>query len=161
MIEFSGEYSDESKNYIVTKTAKQLFLSFLITSVIFAVIILFIAIKYDFWIITLFLLALLISNISVLIIPYMKGERVKTITYGLPKSIKINNDGIIEIFWINRNMIKSINDVKKILDLGENYYIIFNFPKGSDILCQKDLIVKGSIEEFEKIFEGKIERKNI
>lgn len=161
MIEFSGEYSDESKNYIVKKMAINLFLSIFIASVIFTVIILFIAIKYDFWIITVFLLALLICNIFALIVPYMKGERIKILTYNLPKIIKINRDGTIETVWENRIMIKSFDNVKKIIDLGDKYYVTFSFPKGSDVLCQKNLIIKGSIEEFEKIFEGKIERKYI
>ena len=28
-------------------------------------------------------------------------------------------------------------------------------------VCQKDLLIEGSLEEFEKLFEGKIQRKEI
>ena len=35
----------------------------------------------------------------------------------------------------------------------------FIFGKISDkFICQKDLLTKGSLEEFERIFEGKIKR---
>ena len=68
---------------------------------------------------------------------------------------------------------KKIEDVKKIVDYGEFYYISYYFPekwvniifyfphKLSCCICQKDLIVEGTIEEFEELFEGKIERKII
>ena len=54
-----------------------------------------------------------------------------------------------------------LDKVKTILDYGDWYYIIFKFGDMSNSwICQKDLIVKGTNEEFEKIFEGKIKRIN-
>ena len=55
---------------------------------------------------------------------------------------------------------RSLDDVKKIIDMGEFYDIIFYFPnQWSNCICQKDLIVAGTLEEFEKLFEDKIVRK--
>lgn len=55
---------------------------------------------------------------------------------------------------------RSIDDVKKVIDMGEFYDILFYFPsQWSNCICQKDLIVEGTIEEFEKLFEDKIVRK--
>ena len=55
---------------------------------------------------------------------------------------------------------RTLADVKKVLDYGEFYDIIFYFPnKVLNCICQKDLIVEGTIEEFEKLFEDKIMRK--
>ena len=53
-----------------------------------------------------------------------------------------------------------IDDVKKIIDYGEFYDFVFTFS-ARDIyfVCQKDLLVCGTIEEFESLFEGKIERR--
>ena len=40
------------------------------------------------------------------------------------------------------------------------YKIFFIFPyKSQRFVCQKDLLVQGTIEEFEAVFEGKIVRK--
>jgi len=56
---------------------------------------------------------------------------------------------------------RKISDVKTITDHGGFYRIHFYFPNLSpSYLCQKDLLVEGTIEEFEKLFEGKIVRKN-
>ena len=55
---------------------------------------------------------------------------------------------------------RNMEDIKKILDYGEFYDIIFYFPnKVLNCICQKDLLVEGTIEEFEKLFEDKIVRK--
>ena len=55
---------------------------------------------------------------------------------------------------------RSIDDVKKVIDMGEFYDIIFYFPnQWANCICQKDLLVEGTIEEFEKLFEGLIVRK--
>ncbi|MBQ2702084.1 MAG: hypothetical protein IJF64_03745 [Clostridia bacterium] len=56
---------------------------------------------------------------------------------------------------------RSIDDVKKVIDMGEFYDIIFYFPnQWSNCICQKDLIIKGTIEEFEEFFKDKIVRKH-
>ena len=55
---------------------------------------------------------------------------------------------------------RSIDEVKKVIDMGEFYHILFYFPnQWANCICQKDLIVEGTIEEFEKLFEDKIVRK--
>ena len=55
---------------------------------------------------------------------------------------------------------KEVIDVKKVIDKGNFYIILFYFPhKDVNFICQKDLIVEGTIEEFEEFFEGKIVRK--
>ena len=50
-------------------------------------------------------------------------------------------------------MIESIHNV---YDFGEYYHL---WEAGDMFLCQKNLLTKGSLEEIEKIFEGKITRK--
>ena len=55
---------------------------------------------------------------------------------------------------------KSVSRVKRVIDCGEWYYIIFKFGDiGNSWVCQKDLLIQGTIEDFEKLFEGKIIRK--
>ena len=50
--------------------------------------------------------------------------------------------------------------IKGVHDFGEYYVLIFrdsgNF---SQIICEKDLLTHGTIEQFEELFDGKIVRK--
>ena len=55
---------------------------------------------------------------------------------------------------------RSVEDIKKVVDHGEFYEIIFYWGiRFGDCVCQKDLIIEGTIEEFEEMFKDKIERK--
>ena len=53
-----------------------------------------------------------------------------------------------------------IDSVKKVIDYGEWYHVLFYY-EDRDIcfVCQKSLLTKGTLEEFEALFEGKIERR--
>ena len=53
---------------------------------------------------------------------------------------------------------KPIKKIKKVLDDEDCYYVIYGDMNNS-IVCQKDLLTEGSIEEFEALFQGKIIRK--
>ena len=54
----------------------------------------------------------------------------------------------------------AIEDVVKLVDYGEFYDLSFPFGKLNDkFVCQKSLLSKGTLEEFEALFEGKIIRK--
>lgn len=52
----------------------------------------------------------------------------------------------------------STGEVKKLVDYGKYYYILYGGVNRA-IICQKDLLVEGTLEEFENIFAGKIVRK--
>ncbi len=57
---------------------------------------------------------------------------------------------------------KPIKKIKKVVDFGEYYYLyVCRWDASNGIICQKDLLIEGSLEEFEKLFEGKIQRKEI
>lgn len=56
--------------------------------------------------------------------------------------------------------VRSTEDIKSIKDYGDFYQILFYFPHKSLVfVCQKDLIVEGTIEEFEERFADYIVRK--
>ena len=62
----------------------------------------------------------------------------------------------------NQSLNKSIQEVKKVIDFGDGYLICFSrFEITNAWLCQKDLLIQGSIDDFERLFEGKIVRKPI
>lgn|GEM_PF-2504130 len=74
----------------------------------------------------------------------------------------------VDGYFITQHL-KTISDVRKVIDYGEWYEIVFYGRKNGYYadeknllycICQKDLIVTGTIEDFEKLFEGKIIRKH-
>jgi len=52
---------------------------------------------------------------------------------------------------------RGFQDVKQIYDYGEWYSFVFVFGKKTTrFVCQKDLISKGTLKDFEELFKGKI-----
>jgi hypothetical protein len=158
MIEFSGDFSEESKRYLLRDSAKSAFIVVFIVSIFFGAIITIVSAILDLWILMLFWIALLVIVATATVSPYV--YRVQTLQNMMPKKVVINKDDFfIEAEWETRSMEKSISDVKKIIDTGSCYHIVFNFPKESDIFCQKDSITKGTTEDFERLFGDKIIKK--
>lgn len=86
-------------------------------------------------------------------------KRRKTRIDWTPKKIFIDEDYIVSVASAYTES-KLIDDVKLVRDFGDFYEIVFPFGKVSEkFICQKDLLGKGTIEEFEALFEGKLERK--
>lgn len=74
----------------------------------------------------------------------------------VPQKVTIKGESIISQTGYRTKTI-SINDIKKIYDYGDYYYIVAVFLKHSPVfICQKDLLSKGTIDEFKKLFSGKI-----
>ena len=83
-----------------------------------------------------------------------KSEKEKnTIT---PKKIYIEDDVVVCVTnkQTERRLVK---DVKEVLDCKTYYELVFKVGKlSANYICQKDLLVRGTIKEFETLFEGKI-----
>ncbi len=78
----------------------------------------------------------------------------------LPIRVTIEEDGIRRYGKNDIYAGREFDDVKKVIDWGNLYQFIFYFPhKDAMFFCQKNLIKEGTIEEFEKLFEGCIVRK--
>lgn len=92
---------------------------------------------------------------------YFAKPKRKALENILTKSVQITENSVITESMSGYNEV-SLEDVKKVVDFGEFYKIIFCFPKKTyDCICQKNLVTKGSIEDFEEIFSELIVRKNI
>ncbi len=52
-----------------------------------------------------------------------------------------------------------LSDVLEVTDMGTWYKISLNLKYNSFFACQKDLIVEGTLEEFEELFADKLVRK--
>ena len=154
MIEFSGEISEDCKRYIQKIATKGSVISSLIVSVIACIILVIVGILWE-WIIMICMIVPLLMVIFAAI-PKINSP-IKTLNLYLPKRMVIE-DGMINLENEYRSEFRFIEDVDRIVDMGDWYHILFCFPKKSlYYVCQKNLLVEGTLEEFEKLFEGEIQ----
>ena len=154
MIKFQGEISQDCKKWFLKREfVCGLFIG-LFTTLIFGVGIVLFAIYWN-------LLALWFFVLPALLTCALCFQCVsKYILKILPSVITIE-DGYIEGKNKGGNVWRNLKLVKTIIDYGDWYVFKFTFPhKIRWVICQKDLIVEGTIEEFEQLFEGKIIRKH-
>lgn len=92
---------------------------------------------------------------------FFKGKKErKRIT---PILVEVNHDYVVST-TVKDEYRRPIRKVQKVIDQGDFYELKFGwllnggFMKES-FICQKDLLTEGSLNEFESLFEGKIERK--
>lgn len=152
MIEFRGELSEEGKKFLLRKNTSIQAIVCISISLLGSAGTVAVALTYD----TIVLLFLVFFAIFAILscFPYKKA-----VYKNMPKLISIE-DTTLFLENDTHNELRDIDNVKNVIDMGKWYYITFYFPhKSIMFLCQKDLLVQGSIEEFEKLFEGKITRK--
>lgn len=154
MIEFFGEISGNCMKEALREERLIGFYSSLIVAIpqIIAAIILAI----------LFNLVFLIWIAGMIIYIFLASRKITPKTYSLilPSKVTFDNGLIIaesEKFSISRNF----EHIKLIYDMGDWYKIKFYFPYHSTrFRCQKNLIMKGSIADFERMFSAKIIRRD-
>ena len=66
-------------------------------------------------------------------------------------TVEIAND-VLTAYFDQGSMTREFQDIKSVVDKGTFYIINFYFPH-AQMLCEKDLIVQGTLEEFEELFE--------
>lgn len=151
MIEFKGEISKYGKKLIFCKQIR----TFLMVGVFFVLLVSTPIILLGVYVDLIYLFWLIVPILCGICFPFIP-------VYDLDAPLQIEiEDGVVYI--TSKTHIRSIDvaDVKKVIDYGECYYIFFYFPhKSMNCLCQKDLIVQGTIEEFEELFKLYIVRKD-
>lgn len=153
MIEFNGYLSGEAEKYF-WKKAKSLGIKILLSAmIVFLPIVLYWTLQLQHYIaIAVYGIALVASVPLMLINPQSKKNK-KAMT---PNRIFTDGESltcVAEKFTETRY----IEDVKLVNNYGEFYELVFPFGKVSDkFICQKSLLTSGTIEAFEKLFEGKI-----
>ncbi len=117
-----------------------------------SIVVISLAIFYDFMILLSVLIIFIV--IAILVSIPRKSEAKKL----APKLIIIRESDF-EITSDRQHYYRKNDVVKKIIDYGEWYFLKMQYPHGNGtFICQKDLIKEGTIDDFEKIFEGKIRR---
>lgn len=156
MIVFDGCLTDEAEKYFINKLLNN-FTKILIIMLLFSIPIwAFLSSQVGAFIevmIAIFVLILFSPLIFRLCVT--KKERQKN----TPKKVIIA-EGVVTSISSKTTISKNVEEIKEVHDYDQFYYLVL--PKryvDSVFVCQKDLLVKGSLEEFEKLFEGRIIRK--
>ena len=156
MIKFSGEMSEISKNLIICANRKGGTLIGAMIAIFFLIPILILTFVWSPF--------ALLFIIPLVFVVALAGIPPKDLNKIAPYEILTEefDDGtyLVAVFTDGHYLKKSLNSIKRIIDLGEAYYISFRTrPYYFNFLCQKDLLVEGTLEEFEQLFDGKIIRK--
>lgn len=76
----------------------------------------------------------------------------------LPKRVYVDDKHIVCVADRYTDS-RLLSDVKKVIDRGEYYELFFVFGKMSEkYICQKSLLTKGSLTQFEALFSGKLHK---
>ena len=152
MIVFEGALSEASKKFMLKEHMKTAWTIATIVTIPFMA----------FWIwmsvaVSIALLGFGIIGCPLSFVCIVLGMRPEKKHYGtiMPGSVIIEED-VISAELVNTCLTRNLEDLKRIDDYGEWYYFRFYGSGRGYFICQKDLITEGTLEEFEKIFEGKI-----
>lgn len=162
MIEFFGKIDNDIQAKTITKRSQflgVLGISLAIILLLICLIIWLIEKKFDSELKEI----LILSGVSVLIcgIICIPTSR-KRLRFEWNYNIKFEESTITQVYNHQNGVTESykISKVKKVVDYGRYYYVyLYRLDPSKGIVCQKDLLINGTIEEFEKLFEGKIIRK--
>ena len=155
MIEFNGYISGTSQEFFLKKSRKIAQNLILFAVILLLPIFFVIAYQTKYWLLlgtygTLIIAALLLVRIP---------KKVKNLQKVLPKKIYTEEEYIVCVAdqYVEY---RKISDVKTVVDHGEFYELVFPFGKVSDkFICQKSLLVKGTLTDFENMFEIDILKK--
>ena len=154
MIEFKGELTGGAKKYLLRKQMRvqRRVLYFLMPIPVAINIILGFYDDAFFW----FLIVFATMAICILIPPGKNAQKIF-----MPKRIYVDlEEGTIIHICEKMERFHMISSVESVIDYGEWYDFVFQFEdRDLYFVCQKSLLTEGTLEEFESLFEGKIERR--
>jgi len=154
MIEFKGELTGESRKFLIKLQQKGQIAVAIILTILFVVPTFIAAFAWDY----IAFIALL--PLGMFIIPLMFPPDKSTQKLFMPKRVYIDlADKVIVKECEKQESYHMIDAVETVIDYGEWYYFIFELAsRDLYFVCQKNLLSQGTLEEFESLFEGKIER---
>ncbi len=152
MIEFRGELTGESKKFLLRKQVKLQTAVALIVVAIFSIPVVLASIFF-MPICLLFFIPLGLYLLFSVITPSKRDQKKfvpDSITIDPEEETIVHKCPAMERFHM-------ISSVKRVEDYGEWYNFVFNYEdRDLYFVCQKSLLQKGTIEDFEKIFSDKI-----
>jgi len=147
MIIFRGEPSGECKDYINKKSSKTLLIGALVMNVgVFLFLLMFV---FEYPETLAFMIIPIVSTVVLVI-------NRKSLTV-IQHEVMINGNSIRSKTKDGREIFIMVNDITEVADNGTYYsFAVKNARATYMFACQKDLLVEGTLEDFEKLFEGKI-----
>ncbi len=155
MIIFNGKLSSKSINYITSqlkqkKVINKLLLIYVIIVCISSVPIILLGLLAH-WLCFFFEIIVLGAVFVALKILWNDMNKI-------PEKVVVDNINIMLYFEKGEMVIES-SKIVQVLDLGSFYQLLLRGGINQNFICQKDLLVKGTLEDFENLFAGKIIRQ--
>lgn len=156
MIVFSGVVSDQIQRKTMKRRNK---FSFCLSCIVVSAVIVLDGILFFVFVGDMIEWLILSAALIVAVLLQLFFVRVE-LPFRWEYNIKIDSENIVveSPIW-PKPLQKPLKKIKKVLDVGDCYYIIYG-DISNCIVCQKNLIQEGTIEEFETLFQGKIVRQN-
>ena len=161
--EFKGEVSPENRRWLVRRVAIRSTLSFLALMLPPVVIVLLILIWEWGWgercaFMTVFCFGLcLLGALLIFALSFTKKQQNEL--FPTRAVFYADRDESVLFECPKRRLELYREDIRRVVDMGAYYYLDIPAQSGRGMVCQKDLMTIGTEEVFEKLFEGKIERK--
>ena len=149
---FRGKLNEECSRYLKKKRIIEAIIKFNVMFVVSIPFVLCFAFAVSYWVFLFLIVTFIFALIDVLF--YDESFKVE------PDEIDIDDmflTGYCAKYDYKR--IDYLSDVLEVTDMGTWYKISLNLKYNSFFACQKDLIVEGTIEEFEELFADKLVRK--
>lgn len=156
MIEFYGKITGECRQYIMKREAIVACVAFTVAAVLVSIPIVILSVTYDplIWIAMSFPAVTAVCGFIPLLLKDYGLSDAKLI---FPIKISVDEDG--EMLSENNRFheYRHVSQVKKVLDMGEFYVLYFYWRHRTfRYVCQKNLLTKGTLEEFEALFKEKL-----
>lgn len=155
MISFKGELSHKAKKFVKKKHLKAAIILSVVESAIFSVPVVLLGILWNPVALLFFGVVAMIPAMNIVVWVYAQDYLTQ---------IDFDN-GVIYPYFTQPNTAEQVSGgskdfdaVKAVVDYGDFYYLDL-FVKVSSYVCQKDLLVEGTIEEFEALFADRLTRK--
>ena len=152
MIMFEGELSNECRKFLIKGQIKLQAITALIVFVLFSIPIILLGLWWD-QMIYIGLVALSLFVVFSLLPPGKNAQKLfvpTCVSFDFEEGFVVQRCEKIERAY-------PIDTVESVVDYGEWYHLIFKSPNRIKyFVCQKNLITKGSLDEFEALFKDRI-----
>lgn len=161
IIEFFGTLSEQCQREVSKRGRRLAALEFTIVTILFGIVptIVFALQGDEEYFYEFFGLTILLAIVT--FVCWLPINVIRKPPQGVSTDILIKiDDSYITRSGYLRVQKKPLKKVKKVIDAGDWYYVVFKFSGITGaFVCQKDLLTQGTLEDFEKLFEGKIVKK--
>ena len=149
---FRGKLNEECSRYLKKKRIIEGIIKFNVMFVVSIPFVLCFAFAVSYWVFLFLIVTFIFALIDVLF--YDESFKVE------PDEIDIDDmflTGYCAKYDYKR--MNYLSDVLEVTDMGAWYKFKYNLTINVFTVCQKDLIVEGTLEEFEELFADKLVRK--